>query len=167
MPSSHRSYSITQKLAILAEYEPGVARSGFRALAIKQNTNSSTVQGWWSQREELKAVFRNPQVATRTVRHLTGGGRRPAHNELERRLYEWIEARNRKGLRVKDSYIRLQARNIFQQLNGDARTGFEASSGWLARFKSRRNLVSRRQTTSRSSQKSGFSSTDDFTFVAG
>ncbi|ETM98617.1 hypothetical protein PPTG_19456 [Phytophthora nicotianae INRA-310] len=42
------------------------------------------------------------------------------------------------------------AKNIYRQLYGADATGFEASSGWLARFKTRRNLVSRRQTTTRS-----------------
>ncbi|EGZ06402.1 hypothetical protein PHYSODRAFT_447909, partial [Phytophthora sojae] len=104
MPSSRRSYSITEKLSILAEYEASVEGSGFHAVGLRHGA----------------------------------------------RLYEWVISRNRKGLRVKDSYIRLQARNIHRQLHGEDAVGFEASSGWLARFKARRNLVSRRQTTSRS-----------------
>nr|KAE8946773.1 hypothetical protein PF009_g3585 [Phytophthora fragariae] len=37
--------------------------------------------------------------------------------------------RNGNGLRVKDSYIRLQAANIYRELHGDEAVGFEASSG--------------------------------------
>ncbi|EEY58481.1 uncharacterized protein PITG_01151 [Phytophthora infestans T30-4] len=65
------------------------------------------------------------------------------------RLYKWAAYRNSKDLRVKDSYIRLQAANIYRELHGNDAIGFEASSDWLARFKGRRNLVSRRQTTTR------------------
>ncbi|KAE8970295.1 hypothetical protein PF011_g26473 [Phytophthora fragariae] len=149
MATSRRSYSIAEKLAILSEYEAGVDGSGFHALGAKHGITASTIRGWWELRVELQAAMANRQVATRTARRLGGGGRLPAHGELEDRRYDWIVARNGKGLRVKDSYICLQAKNIHRQLHGDAASGFEASSGWLARFKSRRNLVSRRQTTTR------------------
>jgi hypothetical protein len=89
----------------------------------------------------------NRLVATRVAQCVSGGGRRSAHSELEARLYDWIVARNRKGLWVKYLYIRLQARNIDRELRGDDATEFEASSGWLVRFKARHSLVSCRETT--------------------
>ncbi|KAE9347088.1 hypothetical protein PR003_g7099 [Phytophthora rubi] len=149
MATSRRSYSITEKLAILSEYEAGVYGSGFHALGAKHGIAASTIRGWWERRVELRAAMANLQVSTRTARLLGGGGRCPAHGELEDRLYDWIVARSGKGLRVKVSYIRLQAKNIHRQLHGDDASGFEAASGWLARFNSRRNLVSRRHTTTR------------------
>ncbi|POM72262.1 Hypothetical protein PHPALM_11053 [Phytophthora palmivora] len=47
-----------------------------------------------------------------------------------------------KGLRVKDSYIQLQARNIYNEMHGDSANSFTASSGWLDRFKTRKKLLS-------------------------
>ncbi|KAG3195631.1 hypothetical protein PC128_g8308 [Phytophthora cactorum] len=61
----------------------------------------------------------------------------------------WILDRNAKGLLVKNSYIRLQAQNIYRKMRGPDGPKFEASTGWLARFKKRKQLVSRRQTTTR------------------
>ncbi|EGZ27751.1 hypothetical protein PHYSODRAFT_468741, partial [Phytophthora sojae] len=60
----------------------------------------------------------------------------------------------KKGLRVEDKYIQLQARNISRTLCDELAAGnqyqdFKASSGWLENFKNRYILVSRRQTTTR------------------
>ncbi|ETO62642.1 hypothetical protein F444_19518 [Phytophthora nicotianae P1976] len=122
MPTSRRSYSIAEKVSILSSYDTGAQGSGFHALGRRHDISPSTIRGWWSHKEELQAALRDRQVPTRS----------------------------QEGLRVKDSYIRLQAKKIYRQLYGADATGFEASSGWLARFKIRRNLVSRRQTTTRS-----------------
>ncbi|EGZ24999.1 hypothetical protein PHYSODRAFT_486359 [Phytophthora sojae] len=97
-----KSYTIKDKLAVIAEHEEGVSGSGFHALGIKHD-----------------------------------------------RLPAWILDRNAKGLRVKDSYIRLQAQNIYRKLHGPDAPKFDASTGWLVRFKKTKQLVSRRQTTTR------------------
>ncbi|KAE9050577.1 hypothetical protein PR001_g2244 [Phytophthora rubi] len=141
-----------EKLAVLADYQKGVKGHGFEALSTKHNVPAKTIRGWHDVEDQLKEALKNRQVATRVSRRLrlNGARRKPAHSELEERLFEWIAARNAKGLRVKDAYIRLQAKNMYREMHDGDATGFEASSGWLARFKRRRNLVSRRQTTSRS-----------------
>jgi transposase-like protein len=98
--ATRRSYSITEKLAVLAQYEPNVQGSGFRALGVKHGISPSNIRGWWSNKEKLLAASRDRQVATRTSRRLTGGGRRPVHNELDEKLYAWVSYRNNKRLRL-------------------------------------------------------------------
>ncbi|KAG2773157.1 hypothetical protein PC129_g18388 [Phytophthora cactorum] len=144
-----RSYSIKAKYAVIAEHEKGVAGSGFYALSNKHDAASGTLRGCWQNRQKLQDASKDRQIATRAARHLGSGGRGPKYPEVEALLHLWILDRNAKGLRVKDSYIRLQAQNIYQKLRGPDGPKFDASTGWLARFKKRKQLVSRRQTTTR------------------
>ncbi|KAG2796875.1 hypothetical protein PC112_g22026 [Phytophthora cactorum] len=144
-----RSYIIKDKLAVIAEHEEGVAGSGFYALSNKHDVASGTLRGWWQNRQKLQDASKDKQIATRTARRLGGGGRGPKYPEVEERLHLWILDRNAKGLRVKDSYIRLQAQTIYRKLRGPDGPKFDASTGRLARFKKRKQLVSRRQTTTR------------------
>ncbi|OWZ16811.1 hypothetical protein PHMEG_0009341 [Phytophthora megakarya] len=81
---------------------------------------------------------------------LSGAGRMTEHLELEERLSDWVVARNSKGIRVMDSYIRLQTKTIYRSLYDDDPEGFRASSGWLDIYKRRKILAFRRQTTLRS-----------------
>eukprot|EP00644_Phytophthora_capsici_P003906 jgi/Phyca11/108461/e_gw1.15.746.1 len=82
-------------------------------------------------------------------RRFPGAGRKPEFDKLEKQLHRWITARNKKGLRVKDKYIQLQALNIHRSQQDIQKQNFVASTGWLDRFKTRYNLVSRRHTTTR------------------
>ncbi|KAG3002537.1 hypothetical protein PC120_g19670 [Phytophthora cactorum] len=113
-----RSYSIKDKLAVIAEHEEGVAGSGFYALSNKHDAASGTLRGCWQNCQKLQHASKDRQIATRTARRLGGGGRGPKYPKVEERLHLWILDRNAKGLRVNDSYIRLQAQNIYRKLRG-------------------------------------------------
>ncbi|KAG3168203.1 hypothetical protein C6341_g11429 [Phytophthora cactorum] len=113
-----RSYSIKDKLAVIAEHEEGVAGSGFYALSNKHDAASGTLRGCWQNCQKLQHASKDWQIATRTARRLGGGGRGPKYPKVEERLHLWILDRNAKGLRVNDSYIRLQAQNIYRKLRG-------------------------------------------------
>jgi transposase-like protein len=149
------SYSLDFKRAVVNEYERNVPGRGFHALAKKHKIPSaSIVRGWYDKREELDAVSKDRQVCARVMRRFPGAGRKPQHQRLEEQLHAWVVSRNKKGLRVNDKYIQLQALNISRSLAATGSSGspppsFKASSGWLAKFKNRFNLVSRRHTTTR------------------
>ncbi|KAG3250212.1 hypothetical protein PI124_g5140 [Phytophthora idaei] len=115
-----RSNSIKDKLAVIAELL-GVAFVP-------------------SNRQKLQDASKDRQIATRTARRLGGGGRGTKYPEVEERLHLWILDRNARVLRVKDTYIRLQAQNIYRKLPGPDGPKFDASTGWLARFKKRKQL---------------------------
>ncbi|KAG3233746.1 hypothetical protein PI124_g21186 [Phytophthora idaei] len=144
-----QSYSIKGKLAVIAEHEEGVAGSGCYALSNKHDVASGTLRGWWQNRQKLQNASKDRQIATRTARRLGGGDRWPKYPEVGEQLHLWSLDRTAKGLRVKGSYIRLQAKNIYRKLRGPDGPKLDASTGRLARFKKRKQLVSRRQTTTR------------------
>ncbi|OWZ01564.1 hypothetical protein PHMEG_00027019 [Phytophthora megakarya] len=114
----------------------------FAALSAKHNTCVETIRSWCKAEDRLKSALKDRQVATRVSRRLrlSGAGLKPGHLELEERLHDWLVARNSKGLRVKDSYIRLQVKTSI------AVEGFRLHRDGLPNL----NVVSRRQTTSRS-----------------
>jgi hypothetical protein len=97
------------------------------------------------------------KVAAKSIRKVRNipRGRIVAFPEIDARLLEWVKARNAKGLRVKDKFIQIQARNIRDQLIAQTPDGperdrlktFAASKIYVHRFKSRNKLGSRRHTT--------------------
>ncbi|KAL3690532.1 hypothetical protein R1sor_016841 [Riccia sorocarpa] len=116
---------------------------------------TSILRGWYAQRDRLVQALQDSDILTKSRRRLIGGGRKLQFAAVEEQLYEWIIDRNRKGLRVKDQFIRLKAQSIFHELQSTTKgvdgeeTQFKASTGWLERFKTRKNLVSHRQTSAR------------------
>ncbi|KAG2773997.1 hypothetical protein Pcac1_g15152 [Phytophthora cactorum] len=85
-----RSYSIKDKLAVIAEHEEGVAGSGFYALSNKHDAASGTLRGCWQNCQKLQHASKDWQIATRTARRLGGGGRGPKYPKVEERLHLWI-----------------------------------------------------------------------------
>eukprot|EP00644_Phytophthora_capsici_P018057 jgi/Phyca11/113933/e_gw1.25.434.1 len=76
-----------------------------------------------------------------------GSGFHALAKKHKQQVHDWVVTRNRKGLRVKDKYIQLHALNIHRAMM--ASIPEEERRDWLARFKDRNNLVSRRQTSTR------------------
>ncbi len=153
MPPKRKSYTIKTKLDIIRSYERGTSGKGLPALAKEHGISRDTLRGWIKKKGELESALEDDEIESRKVRRLTGGGRKPKFDELEDNLLNWIKEKNKKGLRVKDQYICQKALNLFNQgkLDGviDQDIGFVASAGWVSRFKLRKNLVSRRQTSCR------------------
>lgn len=143
------SYSLHFKRQVASKYKPNTRGHGYHALALEYKVSSSMVRSWVEQLDKLEGALRDRQVVTRMQRRFPGAGRKPEFDKLEKKLHLWITARNKKGLRVKDKYIQLQALNIHRSQQDIPQQNFVASTGWLDRFKTRYNLVSRRHTTTR------------------
>jgi Tc5 transposase DNA-binding domain len=139
------------KLDAIRSYEKGVKGRGLPSVAAANGISVDTLRGWINKRGELEAALANNEVETRKARRLAGGGRPAKYEDLEERLHVWIKEKNSKGLNVRDQYIQQKSLNIYSELfpHLPANVDFKASNGWLANFKGRKNLVSRRQTTCR------------------
>ena len=74
---------------------------------------------------------------------------------IEKTLRQWIKELNSKDLRVKEIFIRMKELDIAEKLrksrieNADKLEAFQASVGWIVRFKNQHNLVSRYITSQR------------------
>jgi hypothetical protein len=154
MSAKRRNYTIKNKLDIIRSYQKGVVGKGLPALSREHGISRETLRGWLKKKQELEDALKDQEIETRKVRRLSGGGRKPLLETMEEELFLWIKEKNMKGLRVKDQYIAQKAKNLFNQLKLDGAIDdgiiFSASPGWVSRFKIRKGLVSRRQTSSRS-----------------
>ncbi|GBG74595.1 hypothetical protein CBR_g19003 [Chara braunii] len=148
-----KSWSIKAKLDIVKEYVPGVKGKGFDIVGRRFGVDKFTLRQWVTQKDKLEEALKNTITNSRTQRRLGGGGRKPAHDELEEQLEQWVLQKNKSGLRVRDQYIQAKARVIYklQKKKGEVEEGavFDGLTGWMTRFKSRKGFVSRRHTTSR------------------
>ena len=139
--AKRKSYTIKNKLDILQEYQPVVKGKGFIAVSKKYNIPPSTLKGWFKDKQKLQETLQSREVNSRTRRRAFRGGRNPEYPEIETKLIKWIEERNTKGLRVKDKYIELKAKQFFEDRNNQADVDrneidtFKASKGWIERFK--------------------------------
>jgi len=165
--NKRKSYTTKFKLQALDFYQAGVKCHGFQATAKKFGVDSKCIRNWHGQRSALLQQMKDSTTSIKKARRLSGGGRKAQYADLEDDLHAWVKDRNKKGLRVKDQYIQAKARLLYKaQRRAESADGgsgsssdndeenasdssFKASTGWLARFKTRHKLVSRRQTSSR------------------
>ena len=107
---ARKSYTAQQKLNIISKYKPN--EYGFQKLSNEFSIPVTNLKRWNSQKDELKNLLTNKEISVRNVRRLAGGGRKEQFDELEKLLFDWVTERNKNGLRVKDIYIQIKARDI-------------------------------------------------------
>ena len=133
-----KSYSISYKLAAL----DFLKFHNVSEAARKFNVDRKRIREW---REQEKKLREEDKVCVQKKRkRLSGGGRKPRCEELERKLQAWICSRREERLPVSRTMIQRQAMEIFQQ---DGKENFAASNGWLMRFLKRFGFTLRRRTT--------------------
>lgn len=153
--SRRKNFSIKQKEFFIEQYQ----RSGMtlRSFSKAQGIPGPTLHGWIKREHDFKTK------KNKKTFKLSGRKKEILFHKLELELFIWIRDRNTRGLKVKDKYIQMQMGEIrrkeieeLQKMNLDNHIyldqvqNFRISKGWLSRFKSRYNLVSRRVTTTRS-----------------
>jgi len=151
--SSRKNYTIKQKLDILNEIRIDEPGKTCRAIAKLHGINESVLRGWKNKKDNLLNALMDPNICTRKSRRLAGGGRQLEYNEIENKVLQWVLLRNQKGIRVKDKYIQLKALSFRNEImahgGNDDLKNFQASPGWVERFKKRNHLISRRFTTAK------------------
>jgi hypothetical protein len=147
--TKRKSISIRDKLHLVQEFRAS-GLSG-RKFASQKGISESAFRHWLKIEDKMKQV---PKSSIRRVRNICRLkiGHWP---EIDTELFQWVIERNKKGLRVKDKFIEMQARAIRDRIldtldDGDYKTRLSKFAGsriFVHRFKNRYNLGSRRHTT--------------------
>ena len=134
--SKRRSFTLEFKLAAIKAAKKSNISKVARTLSINQQTLST----WVHKSEQLQAEF---DAKRKTKKRLSGGGRKPAHEELEQELFEWLQSQRNAKMPVTRKMLRIEAIQIALRNVID----FAASNGWLDNFMRRRSLSLRRTTS--------------------
>lgn len=125
------SFTVEQKLAILEDFIPDNPTRGLSKVARIHNVDAKSVRLWYTQRHLLKMSLSN--ASRHNPKKRLGGGGRKANPLIEERVRNAVQQRLNEGLKLTDKYIRLEARDLVKDID----SSFDASTGWLTRFKIR------------------------------
>ena len=101
-PSKYMQLSVKTKLEIISQVN---ATKSIRSVARDSNVSEASIRGWISNADKLRTMIKDPTVKIACRKRLFGGGLKAKFVNLEMKLIEYIEDRNKKGLCVKDRYI--------------------------------------------------------------
>ena len=106
----------------------------------------SRVREWRQNKDAIVELCAKPKGSKKEK--LEGGGRKPMDEGMEEELFEWIQGRRSRGLRVSRTLIMRKAKYIYdERCDASERDLFVASRGWLEKFMRQNRLSLRRRTT--------------------
>lgn len=149
-----RHFTIDCKLELVKKAK----LSSNREVARLNSIDESVIRAWRKDEEKLRKTLENQKLihislASSSVKttgmnpkkfRVTGGGRKPANEQLEEILNQWIIQRRSDGKHVTRKNIQSRAKQIFDDMG----TGnvFTASDGWCTNFMKRYGFSTRRKT---------------------
>ncbi|XP_015112660.1 tigger transposable element-derived protein 2 isoform X2 [Diachasma alloeum] len=134
------SIEVAQKLKALEDLKNGIPVT---TIAQVLGVSAKTVNSWEKNREKFQdweKVFTG-NLPTKVKRL-----KKPENYKVDQATWIWYKERKSAGLPLDSSTIRTQARWFWNTLGGSP--GFDASAGWLARWKIRHGLQPCSSTTS-------------------
>ncbi len=131
MPPKRASYDSAFKLKVVRQ----AAESGSnRKTAEHFGVDEKSVRTWKKQQKEIA-------VGPRTAKRLPGGGRPVRDKKMDSDLISWVKDARKDGIAVSGSMLKMQAKRKAESQD------FQASDGWLNRFKRRHTLSTRAATS--------------------
>ena len=121
----------------------------FNRTSIKKKIPRRTLQGWWKQEPEFRAMLKKRSFNIRKRRSIERIGV-PYFPKVDTLVLEWFKDRRGKGLSVTTNDLTFEAGAVYQQLKREGvkmRGEFKASNGWLRGFVKRNRLSSKTATS--------------------
>lgn len=125
--------SIQQKLEIVQKFEKGQSA---RALSTEYGIGYTTVIDLKKQKEKLLKFACSSDSTTALKRRKTM--KKSTYEDLDKALLEWFNNQRAQGTPINGPICAAKAKEFFNSLGLEG--PFEASSGWLTRFKQRHGI---------------------------
>lgn len=138
-PKERVNLSLSEKIAIIDEYEHGPVRS-HRKLAEKYNVSKSTVAEMLRNKAVLQNAF---MINANTKRKRFNSASRYA--DINALVWSWFTKARESGIQMSGPMIQEKALQLAKELQVP---GFKGSNGWLHSWKSRYNITSFKDETS-------------------
>uniref|UniRef100_A0A1B6GUJ2 HTH CENPB-type domain-containing protein n=1 Tax=Cuerna arida TaxID=1464854 RepID=A0A1B6GUJ2_9HEMI len=126
--------TIQQKIDIIKQLDEGIS---VKELALKYNIGSTTVHDVKKNRDKLLKFSIATSDSIFGIQHRRTMKKSP-HELLHKAMLQWFNKERAEGRPVNGPMCVKQARILFETLG--MKGNFDASSGWLARFKDRHGI---------------------------
>ena len=154
-----RRYSMQEKFDVMEQCDETIASDLFPTIHTPTQyfnyyyRNPDICHKWVSQYGKWsKPAYREKVVGIILGNNFAARGKftRSPYHQLESLLYEEILNKRKNGHRISNTFIRIRALSLFQQLKDESVPGyqdlkFKASNGWRSNFIKRRKLKYRRR----------------------
>ena len=124
-----KTRTITEKYKILKEVEKGESSA---SISRKYGIPKQTLSGWLKEKTKIYSeVEKNKTSAKRDRMRLS------LHEDLDKACYMWLLNVRHQSIPVSGTIFKAKALNFAKELGCDS---FQASDGWLDRWKKRHNV---------------------------
>ncbi|UYV64354.1 hypothetical protein LAZ67_3000369 [Cordylochernes scorpioides] len=131
--SQYHQLTYVEKMKIIEEIEQGKSHS---QVSRERNIPRSTISTIFKNKFTIKSAFLKSNFSSTLKRDR--GGEFP---EIEEALFRWIRQANAMKLAINGNILKEKAILLALKMGQD---NFEASNGWLEKFKARRNIAFKR-----------------------
>lgn len=133
MVKRKQAYSVMDKIQIITRIRKG---EGQTKVAREMGIPESTVRGWLKDEVKLRTFLEQVCEEEGPSRKKIKTAQDPV---LDKALYAWFVQERSRGTSISGQILKIQARKLDRELNGEQST-FEASSGWMWRFQKRHGI---------------------------
>jgi len=131
----HTSYTIEEKLAAVSRFRNGVRQC---TLVKELGVNESTLRSWIRSEDTLRAHVDKADGEPALKMRRVNPGRDPVRDDV---VFGWFVTQRSEGVPLSGPMVQEQALKVAAQLHPDApEQTFQASKGWLARWKRRHGI---------------------------
>uniref|UniRef100_A0A3B3SSQ9 HTH CENPB-type domain-containing protein n=1 Tax=Paramormyrops kingsleyae TaxID=1676925 RepID=A0A3B3SSQ9_9TELE len=135
MPTKRKQISLTDKVEIIKNYRKGVSQTKLSEdnMFLCNRLARSTISTIIHNANKIIAEYEGNRLKEDRKRLRTA-----AHPELEKALFKWFEQVRGKHVSITGPLLTEKAAEFANELNIE---NFNASGGWLDRFKARHNII--------------------------
>lgn len=126
------SVSMELKFDALKRLEKG---ENANKIALELNVGRSTVLGWKNKKSEIESWCLK-RICTDSIKDRKTM-KCAVHEKVSEALYQWFRVHRDKGTPISGPILQEKALKFYEELKEDGDTAFQASNGWLDRWKQR------------------------------